>query len=171
MKQTILLFALTFLVNTVAIGQEVIDDIYFTPSDAKKEVKKDSKTADKQNTTYKNGAKKIIFVERDTTDAYVAIAEDSVEVDKGYYLNEFEGTESDYEYAERIRRFHNPKYTVFISDPNYNDIYFLDNNYWNVYIDGSSAYVTPSFSNPYWFDYMYRPYNYSSWAWRNSWYG
>ncbi|MFR0836185.1 MAG: hypothetical protein ACLSG8_08715 [Barnesiella sp.] len=29
---------------------------------------------------------------------------------EGYYLNGFNGSQSDYEYATRIRRFHNPRF-------------------------------------------------------------
>lgn len=55
--------------------------------------------------------------------------------DDGYYLNGFNGSDSDYEYALRIRRFHNPKFVVSVSDPFYSDIYFLVNNrIGNVYI-------------------------------------
>jgi len=78
--------------------------------------------------------------------------------EKGYYLNGFNGTETDKEYAERIRRFHNPKYTVFIGDPRYNDIFFLNNIDWNVYLDGSFAYVTPTWTNPYWWNYSFSPF-------------
>ncbi len=73
----------------------------------------------------------------------------------GYYVNGFNGSESDMEYAERIRRFHNPKYTIFIGDPRYNDALFLNNYDWNVYVDGSYAYVTPTWTNPYWWNYEY----------------
>ncbi|MDR3653059.1 MAG: hypothetical protein P4L34_08820 [Paludibacter sp.] len=78
--------------------------------------------------------------------------------EQGYYLNGFNGNESDMEYAERIRRFHNPKYEIFIGDPRYNDIYFLNNSDWNVYVDGSYAYVTPTWTNPYWWNYNIDPY-------------
>lgn len=85
--------------------------------------------------------------------------------EQGHYLNGFNGTESDLEYAERIRRFHNPKYTIFIGSPAYNDIYFLNNNDWNVYVDDSYAYVTPTWTNPYWWDYNYSPYSYGGFGW------
>ena len=52
--------------------------------------------------------------------------QDADDDNTGYYLNGFEGSQSDLEYAERIRRFHNPKFTIHISDPAYTDIYFLD---------------------------------------------
>lgn len=94
---------------------------------------------------------------------------DTIDTDydyNGYYLNGFEGSQSDLEYAERIRRFHNPKFTIHISDPAYTDIYFLNPSDWNVYIDNSYAYVTPTWTNPWYWNYMWAPYSYSSLSWR-----
>jgi hypothetical protein len=90
--------------------------------------------------------------------------------EKGYYLNGFNGTETDKEYAERIRRFHNPQYTVFIGDPRYNDIFFLNNIDWNVYLDGSFAYVTPTWTNQYWWNYNISPFGYGSYGFGRSMY-
>lgn len=91
----------------------------------------------------------------------------------GYYLNGFNGSESDKEYAERIRHFHNPRYSVFIGDPRYNDIYFLNSNDWNVYIDDSYAYITPTWTNPYWWNYNMNPYGFGGWGhgWNSPYYG
>ena len=86
--------------------------------------------------------------------------------DDGYYLNGFTGSASDYEYSLRIRRFHNPKFVVSVSDPFYSDIYFLDNNDWNVYITDNFAWVTPTWTNPWYWNYMWAPYSYTSWSWR-----
>ncbi len=86
--------------------------------------------------------------------------------DDGYYLNGFNGSDSDYEYALRIRRFHNPKFVVSVSDPFYSDIYFLDNNDWNVYISDNYAWVTPTWTNPWYWNYTWAPYSYTSWSWR-----
>lgn len=86
--------------------------------------------------------------------------------DDGYYLNGFNGSQWDYEYALRIRRFHNPKFAISIGDPFYSDIYFLDNNDWNVYISDDYAWVTPTWTNPWYWDYMWSPYSYTSWSWR-----
>ena len=86
--------------------------------------------------------------------------------DDGYYLNGFNGSDSDYEYALRIRRFHNPKFVVSVSDPFYSDIYFLDNNDWNVYISDNYAWVTPTWTNPWYWNYTWSPYSYTSWSWR-----
>lgn len=89
--------------------------------------------------------------------------------DKGYYLNGFNGNNSDYEYAERIRKFHNPKFAIHFSDPSYNDIYFLNSSDWNVYIDDSYAWVTPTWTNPWYWNYMWTPFSYSSISWRWGW--
>lgn len=85
---------------------------------------------------------------------------------EGYYLNGFNGSQSDYEYATRIRRFHNPRFTITIGDPGYNDIYFLNSSDWNVYIDGPYAWVTPTWSNPWYWNYTWAPASYGSWTWR-----
>lgn len=93
--------------------------------------------------------------------------------DDGYYLNGFYGTQSDLEYAERIRKFHNPRFTIHITDPAYNEIYFLNSWDWNVYIDGTYAYVTPTWTNPWYWDYMWSPYSYwgPSWRWHSYYWG
>lgn len=176
MKTKALILTISFLAPLLTYGQkgDVIDDIYYKKSDVVKQ--QVSKTHSTKQPTYKNGAKEIIFYDADTVDIVTSdstytlkASKDST--DEGYYLNGFKGSQNDYEYAERIRKFHNPKFTIFIGDPNYNDIYFLNNWDWNVYVDGSYAYVTPTWTNPYWFDYMYRPYSYGSWYWRNNFFG
>lgn len=174
-------FIVSFLTLVVAIfpsltyGQ-VIDDIYLTPNDEvmlkKADVKKHKDNNDRP--VYKNGAREIVFIDQNgnqttlvTDTVYVvneqidSLATDSLD-EEGYYLNGFKGSESDLEYAERIRRFHNPRYAIHIGDPRYNDIYFMDSYDWNVYVDGSYAYVTPTWTNPYWWNYSISPY--SSWG-------
>ena len=94
-----------------------------------------------------------IYVSENVAENFVDSLKSNQE--QGYYLNGFNGNESDKEYAERIRRFHNPRYTIFIGDPRYNDIFFLNNFDWNVYVDGTYAYVTPTWTNPYWWNYEY----------------
>jgi len=174
MKTSIFAFAMLTLATASVVAQsnEIVDDVYFKPGD---NVKNAVRTETKRP-TYKNGAKEIVFIERGqkveivTPDTTVLLgqANDSTEQEneEGYYLNGFNGSQSDLEYASRIRKFHNPKYRVFIGDPAYNDIYFLNNFDWNVYVEDNYAYVTPTWTNPYWFDYSFRPY--SSWGW-NSW--
>lgn len=164
---------------------KVIDDIYVTPNDAQmvNEVKASKKAKERkesqQSAIYRNGAREIVFIDQygnkttaisDTV--YIVDNEvyaDTIVDEEGYYLNEFKGSKSDFEYAERIRKFHNPRYTITIADPGYNDVYFLDNNYWNVYMDGMYSTITPTWNNPYYWDYQYSPFSYNSWAWRYNW--
>lgn len=187
MKTTISLIVLLACLSVYLPGQDLVDDVYFKPSDAQKITQRESVKITRPN--YKNGAKEIIYIDsRDNKDlvltndsiyllgeindsiAYTENSEENFNEDEGYYLNDFKGSASDLEYAERIRRFHNPKFTIHISDPRYTDIYFLDDYDWNVYIDGSYAWVTPTWTNPFWDNYFWRPYSYNSWYWRNSWY-
>jgi len=179
-KLIILFFSVLFTVP--GYGQKnktSTDDVYFSWDDAKNNAKMNTATDKKPNT--KNGAKEIIFIDRNenaqenSSRLLIAEANDSIIVDsdsvsneEGSYLRDFNGSESDYEYAERIRRFHDPRFTIHISDPEYMDIYFLDDDQWNVYVGGSYAWITPTWTNPSWFDYYYRPFSYNSWYWRSS---
>ncbi|HET7732803.1 MAG TPA: hypothetical protein VFK73_03110, partial [Paludibacter sp.] len=123
MKRFTFISMLVLLIPLAGISQNQntsLDDVYFKPGDAT-QIKKTQ--VNKQKPTYKNGAKEIVYIEReiptvssDTT--ILAQTNDSILADSlntGYYLNGFKGTKSDLEYAERIRRFHSPKYTIFIS--------------------------------------------------------
>ena len=62
----------------------------------------------------------------------------------GEWVNGFEGSQDDYEYAMRIVRFRNPRYAIPVSSPLYWDVvYGLPSWDWNVYDDGLYAYVFP----------------------------
>ena len=89
------------------------------------------------------------------------------------WVNGFEGSDSDYEYAMRIIRFRNPRYAIPVSSPLYWDVVYggaLWSSWeWNVYDDGMYAYVVPTSSNWYYWDYyMNYPLGWS--AWGNHWY-
>ena len=128
MKRNILILLISIAVQSMAVAQSIDDDIYFKPSDAKKQastVKQPSKTNNNYKPNYKNGAKEIVFVDRDSTNLkdslnlpgdsllLVQMNDSIANEEQGYYLNGFNGTENDREYAERIRKFHNPKYAIF----------------------------------------------------------
>lgn len=85
--------------------------------------------------------------------------------ERGEWVNGFEGSQSDYEYAMRIVRFRNPRFAIPVSSPLYWDIvYALPSWEWNVYDDGFYAYAFPTYSNSLWWDWRF---NYSwSWGWR-----
>lgn len=97
--------------------------------------------------------------------------------ERGEWVNGFEGSESDYEYAMRIVRFRNPRYAIPVSSPLYWDVVYgaYPSWEWNVYDDGMYAYVFPTYSNPVWWDWRWN-WGFSgprwgfSYSWGPSWY-
>lgn len=97
--------------------------------------------------------------------------------ERGEWVNGFEGTQTDYEYAMRIVRFRSPRYAIPISSPLYWDVVYGGAAFpsweWNVFDDGLYAYVFPTSSNPLWWDWRF---NWSvagprwSFGWHAPWY-
>ena len=87
--------------------------------------------------------------------------------ERGEWVNGFEGSQSDYEYAMRIVRFRNPRYAIPVSSPLYWEVvYALPSWEWNVYDDGLYAYAFPTYSNSLWWDWRFS----WGWSWRSPWY-
>ena len=87
--------------------------------------------------------------------------------ERGEWVNGFDGSQSDYEYAMRIIRFRNPRFAIPVSSPLYWEVvYGLPSWEWNIFDDGFYAYVFPTYSNSLWWDWRY------SWglSWGSSWY-
>src|SRR5574344_1409323 len=83
----------------------------------------------------------------------------------GTWVNGFDGTDDDYEYATRIIRFRNPRFAISISSPYYWDIVYGMNSWdWNIYTDGLYAYAFPTFSNRLWWDWRFNSYGWG-WGW------
>ena len=85
------------------------------------------------------------------------------------WVNGFDGSDSDYEYAMRIIRFRNPRYAIPVSSPLYWDVVYGGALWpswdWNIYDDGIYAYVFPTTSNWYYWDYrMSYPFGWSAWG-------
>lgn len=85
------------------------------------------------------------------------------------WVNGFDGSDSDYEYAMRIIRFRNPRYAIPVSSPLYWDVVYGGALWpswdWNVYDDGMYAYVFPTSSNWHYWDYMMSyPLGWSAWS-------
>lgn len=92
------------------------------------------------------------------------------------WVNGFEGSDSDYEYAMRIIRFRNPRYAIPVSSPLYWDVVYGGALWptwdWNIYDDGMYAYVFPTSSNWQYWDYMMSyPFGWSPWGghWHHHW--
>ena len=85
------------------------------------------------------------------------------------WVNGFDGSDADYEYAMRIIRFRNPRYAIPVSSPLYWDVVYGSALWpswdWNIYDDGMYAYVFPTTSNWYYWDYrMSYPFGWSAWS-------
>lgn len=89
----------------------------------------------------------------------------------GDWVNGFNGSDTDYEYASRLLRFHNPRYAIPVGSSLYWDLVYGPASFdWNVYSDGSWAYAFPTWSNPWYWNYSI----YGDWYWNfggGPWYG
>ncbi|MCW3804799.1 hypothetical protein [Plebeiibacterium marinum] len=93
----------------------------------------------------------------------------------GYWVNEFEGSQMDKDYAERIARFHGPMRGIPYWSPLYDEVIFNSGFDYNVYIDGDYAFVVPEWHSRYYWDWRYsRPYSnygfYGYYGWNSPWY-
>lgn len=77
--------------------------------------------------------------------------------DTGYWANGFSGSSYDQNYAERLVKFRGTFRGVPYWSPLYNDLVFFSSPDWNVYVEGNYAYMFPSWSNPFYNNYMYGP--------------
>lgn len=211
MKRILLL---SFVLTCVSAFVNAQDDLYFVP---KKKVEKKTAVGtpakvvvqDKTPTTVYAGAGTTVVVKdvkgeiRDvdeynrrytSRDNTFDMENDTLYInekpynERGEWINGFEGTYDDYEYAMRIIRFRNPRYAIPVSSPLYWDvIYSLPSWEWNVFDDGLYAYAFPTYSNRLWWNWrwnhsigsswmlgtIYSPF-YSPWSYRwydNYWYG
>ena len=62
----------------------------------------------------------------------------------GYWLDGFQGSSMDRDYAERIVRFHGPSIRIPYYSPFYSEVVFYNHYDWNVYVDGNYAYAVPT---------------------------
>ena len=104
----------------------------------------------------------------------------------GYWVDGFEGSDMDRDYAERIVRFHGPFMGVPYGSPLYTDLVYGNYWDWNVYVDGNYAWAVPTWSNSLYYNYYSPGWSLSfGWGWPyynsygywggyygyNSWYG
>ena len=139
-----LLFALCLPIGLLA--QSVDDDLYFVPSKDKQEKKETPvKKETKQQVTniYTSPGTTVVVQDRkgktrdvdeynrryDARDNEFVMDNDTLyikeksnpDLDGEWVTGEFDGTQEDYEYAERIIRFRNPRFAISISSPLYWD--------------------------------------------------
>ena len=189
MKKIVLTSLMMVCLPFLAVAQSVEDDLYFIPkkkAEKKEEVKQEVKVAvpQKQNNTTVYAAPGSTVVVKDvkgnmrdvdeynrrytSRDNTFSMENDTLYIEekplneRGEWVNGFEGSQDDYEYAMRIVRFRNPRYAIPVSSPLYWDVvYGLPSWDWNVYDDGLYAYVFPTYTNRLWWDwrfnYLYGP--------------
>ena len=194
MKKILLSLLMVALMPFALNAQTANDDLYYVPS-KKKEAKIDIKAPATETTVMVETEKPIKVVVRDKKKQVRDIDEynrrydsreyefveenDTLYIDEreiaeldGEWVNGFDGTEDDYEYAVRLIRFRNPRYAISVSSPFYWDIVYGMNSWdWNVYTDGYYAYAFPTFTNSLWWNWRYGPSWYNSyWNWGWGWY-
>lgn len=194
MKKIVLLLLFALSLPVCMMAQSNDDDLYFVPSKDKKQeevkpmVKKEPKVRTGITTLYTSPGTTVVVEDRkgnkrdmrdvdeynrrysskdnefDLVDDTLYVKEKAVSDLDGEWVNGFNGSQDDYEYAERIIRFRNPRFAVSISSPLYWDIVYGTTPWdWNVYTDGFYAYAFPTFTNRLWWDWRY---NYGpGWGW------
>lgn len=197
MKKIVFLSLFTLCLPLAMMAQSNDDDLYFIPSkDKDKEVKAPAKKAPAKRevtTIYTAPGSTVVVKDRkgNTRDVdeynrrYDARNNDFVMEDDTLYIKEkaqpglegewvngeFNGSQDDYEYAERIIRFRNPRYAISISSPFYWDVMYGANSWdWNVYSDGLYAYAFPTFSNRLWWDWRFNSFG-GGFGWGSPYYG
>ena len=214
MKGKLLVSMLVACLPWLAMAQSN-DDLYFIPKKQKKEVKKEKVGVVPKSVmteTVNDLPAGTTFVVKDVkgnvrdVDEYnrrytskentFSYQNDTLMVtekpfgERGEWVDGFEGSEMDYEYAMRLVRFKNPRYMIPVSSPMYWEV--VNGTFcswdWNVYDDGLYAYVFPSYTNRLWWDWRFSPGFYgphfslsigwhdpwfSPWygAWHSPWYG
>ena len=94
------------------------------------------------------------------------------------WVNGFDGSESDYEYARRLLGVRTLRVGIPVGSSLYYDLIYGPYAYdWNVYIDGGYAYIFPTWANPIYHDFLIHGYNWYcfGWGWgmsywRHGWY-
>jgi hypothetical protein len=163
-----------------------VDDVYYNPkkhqsSNQIAQYNTPPKLSKEQEEAYKQGyAKAVAEIEKQNINTnnhetdfnaiqsqYAQVlADDSLqEVDTvlyyndetGYWVNGFNGSDMDKDYAERLIRFYGPFNGVPYGSALYSDMAYVYNPDWNIYVDGNYMYAIPTWSNPYYTTYQTSP--------------
>ena len=87
----------------------------------------------------------------------------------GYWVDGFDGSTMDRDYAERMIRFHGPFIRIPYYSPFYSEVVYFNNYDWNVYVDGNYAYAFPTWTNRWYNSFYYNSWGYPGWSWSMSW--
>ena len=187
MKKIVKLLLVAFWLSPVVMAQ-TYDDLYYNPNKKDTSLRKEEKKkVTERKRTYISADMPVVVKDRkgnvrdideynrryDAKENDFNVANDTLYVEekenpeRGEWINGFNGTQDDYEYAQRIIRFRNPRFAVSISSPYYWDVVYGMNSWdWNVYVDDFYAYAFPTFTNRLWWDWRYNSYGM---GWGSSW--
>ena len=199
MKKIVLFSLLMVCLPFMALAQSGNDDLYYIPKKKKTE-KVQAKTVVKteQTSVMGNGTQVTApIVVRDVNgntrdlDEYnrryssreneftyendTLYIQEKPYLEQGEWVNGFQGSQDDYDYAMRIIRFRSPSFAVSVSSPYYWDIISLGySSNWNVFDTGMYAFAFPTFANNWWWDWRYNSafsirYYPSNWLYRSHW--
>ena len=136
-----------------SVTNETVNDLPDGTTFVVKDVRGNVRDVDEYNRRYTS---------RDNTFSYqndtLMVTEKPIS-ERGEWVNGFEGSDMDYEYAMRLVRFKNPRYMIPVSSPMYWEVVngALFSWDWNVYDDGMYAYVFPTYTNRLWMDWRFSP--------------
>ncbi len=177
-------------VPVLAMAQNTEDDLYFVPKKKTTTTQAVTTTTVPTETAYNTPVSTVVvkdvkgnvrdvdeynrrYTSRDNTFSMendTLYIEEKPLSERGEWVNGFEGSQEDYEYAMRIVRFRNPRYAIPMSSPLYWEVVSgaFPSWDWNVYDDGLYAYLIPTYTNPLWWNWRW---NYSfGWGWGAPWY-
>ena len=200
MKKIVLFSLLMVCLPFMALAQSGNDDLYYIPKKKKTEkvqaktvvkteqtsvmgngtqvtapvvirdVNGNTRDLDEYNRRYSSRENEFTY-ENDTL--YI---QEKPYLEQGEWVNGFQGSQEDYDYAMRIIRFRSPSFAVSVSSPYYWDIISLGySSNWNVFDTGMYAFAFPTLTNSWWWDWRYSSmfsirYHPSNWLYRPYWY-
>jgi hypothetical protein len=195
--KNLLMLALMSVMPFFVFAQEEWDDIYAPskPKEKKKtEVKKVNEPQKQVNATQvllvkDNGDVTLETVGNVNIDIDAYNRRGNVDVYENQYAENDTVYPEEYQYTDRIVRFHNPENSVKISSDGEINVYVLDDSYsnyysnrirfgfgWNSYYPWYDSWYYPSYAWS-WYDPWYyggwgwnRPWYYSNWGWSYGWY-
>ena len=199
MKKIVLFSLLMVCLPFMALAQSGNDDLYYIPKKKKTEkvqaktvvkteqtsvmgngtqvtapvvirdVNGNTRDLDEYNRRYSSRENEFTY-ENDTL--YI---QEKPYLEQGEWVNGFQGSQEDYDYAMRIIRFRSPSFAVSVSSPYYWDIISLGYSAnWNVFDTGMYAFAFPTLTNNWWWDWRYNSmfsirYCPSNWLYRSGW--
>lgn len=144
------------------------DDIYFDPAKASKPAKKASPT--------KNNRTAVVVYDYPSADNYTVNGTRSISVDdynrRGIFATDSltaDTTATDFAYTRRIEQFYNPQIVSGSGDEELANIYYMEPDQVNIYVNTPSAYWGYDYFYPY--NAWTSPYWYNNyWRWNSAWY-